>query len=60
MRSTPARARLLRAFIGAALAIASWVPAVIAQEIIQRPVANVPSFLGYVSDELVVVFKRDS
>jgi len=37
--------------------LTSWASLVAAQEPIQRSVSNLPSFVGYVPDELVIVFK---
>src|SRR5262245_27687266 len=57
MMRSPAHT-ILRVMAGL-LVFASWTSVVSAQSVIQRSVADVPSFLGWVPDELVVVFKRD-
>jgi subtilisin family serine protease len=57
MMGTPARGRPRFAMGLAAFALALIPAMVFADPIITRGVADVPSFLGYVPDELVVVFK---
>jgi len=55
MKRSPARSGL-RVMAGL-LAMTVWASLVAAEEILQRPLADVPSFLGYAPNELVVVFK---
>src|SRR6185369_215018 len=60
VKSPRARAALRRGLLPALLMTASLVAVASAQDVIQRSISNLPSFFGYVPDELVVVFKQET
>lgn len=59
MMSAPVPAWLRRGLLTVLLVSAFWVAAAAAQGMAPRSVSDLPSFIGYVPDEFVVVFRRD-